>query len=403
MLVPPRSAPRSDLADADSTAQSATLLEARRRAHPSGRHRRGSVDVAVRHAAAWIALHGLVAACLVGVCVDMAHARTEDVPPLPPRLSETGLFVPGTNEIDPKHLSFSPQYPLWSDGAIKRRWMNVPPGATIDASNPDAWVFPPGTRLWKEFGYARPIETRYIERLADGSWRLAAYVWNADGTDAMLAPAEGIAALTAPSAPGGRYAIPSRDDCRTCHEGAAVPVLGVGALQLSPDRDPLAPHAEPPSASHVDLPGLVARGILRNLPRTLLDRPPRVTAGSPVARAALGYMHGNCGHCHNDVGSLASLDLSLAQETALPDTAVKVLRSTLGHSSDFRPRDAQPVTQRVVPGSPDASVLMLRARSRNPTTQMPPLGTRLADDEGLALIDRWIRHALPPQRKEIAP
>jgi mono/diheme cytochrome c family protein len=181
-----------------------------------------------------------------------------------------------------------------------------------------------------------------------------------------------------------------------------VPVLGVGALQLSPDRDPLAPHAEPQSATQADLPGLVARGILRNLPRSLLDRPPRVTASSPVARAALGYMHGNCGHCHNDAGSLAALELSLAQETALSDTSAKVLRSTLGHSSSFRPRDPLPATQRVVPGSPDTSVLMLRARSRNPMTQMPPLGTRLADDEGLALIDRWIRHELPPQRKEIA-
>lgn len=379
MLVPSRSAHRSDIADADCTPQSAVL--------PGG----------------WIALHGIVAACAIGVCVDMAHAGADDGPPLPQRLSETGLFSPGTTQVDPKHLSFSPQYPLWSDGAIKRRWLHVPPGATIDASNPDAWVFPPGTRLWKEFGHDRPIETRFIERLADGSWRFAAYVWNAEGTDADLAPAKGIAKLAVKGAPRGTYAVPSRDDCRTCHEGGAAPVLGVSALQLSPDRDPLAPHAEPKSAAHVDLPGLVARGILRELPRTLIDRPPRVTASSPIARAALGYMHGNCGHCHNDVGPLASLELSLTQETARSDTAAKVLYSTLGHSSSFRPREAQPVTQRVVPGRPDSSVLMLRARSRNPMTQMPPLGTQLADDEGLALIDRWIRHELPTPTKEVTP
>ena len=33
-----------------------------------------------------------------------------------------------------------------------------------------------------------------MQRLADGSWRYAAYVWNADGTDAVLAPAEGAVA-----------------------------------------------------------------------------------------------------------------------------------------------------------------------------------------------------------------
>jgi len=264
-------------------------------------------------------------------------------------------------------------------------------------------VFPPGTRLWKEFVHGRPVETRFIERLADGSWRFATYVWNADGTDALLAPAEGIAAHPAKTAPGGKYAVPSRDDCRACHEGGAATVLGVSALQLSPDRDPLAPHAETRTATQIDLPGLVARGILRNLPAALLDRPPRVTASTPVARAALGYLHGNCGHCHNDVGPLASLELSLAQETALADTAAKVLHSTLGYTSGYRPRGAQPATQRIVPGRPDASVLLLRMRSRNPMSQMPPLGTQVADDEGLALIERWIHHEVPPLPKEVTP
>jgi hypothetical protein len=30
-------------------------------------------------------------------------------------------------------------------------------------------------------------------------------------------------------------------------------------------------------------------------------------------------------------------------------------------------------------------------RSRAPLIQMPPLGTALVDEEGLALIERWIR------------
>ena len=54
----------------------------------------------------------------------------------------------------------------------------------------------------------------------------------------------GIREMPAPKAPGARYTIPAQDDCRACHEGAPVPVLGFSALQLSPDRDPLAPHAE---------------------------------------------------------------------------------------------------------------------------------------------------------------
>ncbi len=44
----------------------------------------------------------------------------------------------------------------------------------------------------------------------------------------------------------------------------------------------------------------------------------------------------------------------------------------------------------VAPGRPDASVLIARLRSRNPQTQMPPLGTQILDADALALLERWI-------------
>src|SRR5690606_10733603 len=100
------------------------------------------------------------------------------------------------------------------------------------------------------------------ERLADGSWRYATYIWNEVGSDAELAPAGGIPALPVRGAPDGNYSIPSENDCRACHEAAAQPVLGFSALQLSPDRDPLAPHAETPGPTYVDLRVLHERGLL---------------------------------------------------------------------------------------------------------------------------------------------
>ena len=86
------------------------------------------------------------------------------------------------------------------------------------------------------------------------------------------------------AAPGGRYAVPSRNDCLACHEGAPVPVLGFSALQLSPDRDPLAPHAEPARNDHANLSNLVASGRLRNLPRRYVEQPPRIAADVADAR-----------------------------------------------------------------------------------------------------------------------
>lgn len=344
----------------------------------------------VRHVLLFaVRLAALTAAAWPGVSrADGAGAAA----PLPQTLAETGLFALGTVEVAPDKLAYSPQYPLWSDGAHKRRWLSLPPGARIDASDPDAWQFPPGTRLWKEFGYEKPVETRYLERLADGSWRFASYVWDADGTNATLAPAEGVAALPVAEAPAGRYAVPSRDDCLACHEGTAVPVLGVSALQLSPDRDPLAPHAEAPAAGAVDLARLSALGLVGNLPPELLEAPPRIAAASPVARAALGYLHGNCGHCHNAGGPLDDLDLDLQQPAAASPAATEASLATLiGYAGEFTLGD---IDTRVVPGAAASSLLLARMRSRNAIVQMPPLGTQVGDEQAIALIARWIRNEL---------
>jgi hypothetical protein len=323
---------------------------------------------------------------------------------LPARLSDTGLFAPGTaSEVRAGIAGFSPQYPLWSDAAEKRRWLRLPPGKAIDARHADAWVFPIGTQLWKEFAQnGRPVETRYIQRFADGSWRFAAYLWRADGRDADLAPAGG-AMVSLPA--GGLYAVPSRADCLACHGGAAVPVLGFSALQLSPDRDPLAVHGRPQQPGDIDLRGLAARGWLRRYRTALLANPPRIAAGSAVERAALGYLHANCGHCHNDSGNQAPVHLRLAQTVHDARASREaVLRSTAGAGSRYRPAGGAPAVPVVVPGNPQASLLALRMRSRQSQVQMPPLGTLLVDAEGLALVDRWILHlpALTPM-KETSP
>jgi hypothetical protein len=324
-------------------------------------------------------------------------AHGDAIAPLPQRLSETGLYAPGTTDmLGAGHLAFTPQYPLWSDGASKRRWLSLPPGTAIDAADPNAWVFPRGTRLWKEFALGRRVETRMIERLADGSWRYATYVWNEAGTDALLAPAGGIRLANVPGAPGGIYVVPGEADCRACHEGAAVPVLGAGALQLSPERDPLAPHGEAPRTGDVDLRTLVARGLLVNLPPALVESPPRIPARSAVERAAVGYLHGNCGHCHNAVDSGAGVPVSLllAHDVLAPQQSVRdALAGMLERPSRVKPPGMrQPVL--VAAGDAGASVLAVRMRSRAPALQMPPLGTQVADPEGIALIERWINHSL---------
>jgi hypothetical protein len=304
-----------------------------------------------------------------------APARGE-VPTPPPTLRETGLYADwNARTIAPGVAPFVPQYPLWTDGATKRRWIALPPGAAIDASDPDAWQLPVGTRLWKEFSVGRVIETRYMERGA-GGWAYATYVWNEAGTEATLAPARGAATDVALGG-GATYTIPSHGDCLACHASGPTAVLGFSALQLSPDRDPLAPHRAPPPAGAIDLVTLLERDQLRGLPAELPILPPRIAARTPTERAALGYLHGNCGGCHRDDGPLASLGLVLANGEAL--------RTAVGRPSRF----GAPAL-RIAAGAPDASVLVTRLRSRAAATQMPPIGTAVVDDEAVRLIATWI-------------
>lgn len=319
---------------------------------------------------------------------------------LPRRLHDTGLYADADRgALHADVVSFSPQYPLWSDGADKQRWMRLPAGKSIDAKNPDAWVFPVGTKFWKTFSHdGQPIETRLIERLVDGSWRFATYVWDAQRSAAELAPPRGVT-LGVPAAPGGRYRVPGRGDCLACHGGTTVPVLGLTALQLSPERDPNAVHGRAKSGTELDLRELVERGLVRDLPERLLAEPPRIAASSSSERAALGYLHANCAHCHHADEGRVPVRLTLMQRVAdARASATQVLRSMFDSPSRYQTR-AGSEARVAVPGDAAASVLMQRMGSRDERVQMPPLGTELSDSEGLALLARWLNHDLV-QRKE---
>ena len=326
---------------------------------------------------------------------------------LPPRLSLTGLYA-ADGSVDPRNRPFSPQYPLWTDGAGKARWVHLPPGARIDVSDVDAWRFPVGTTFWKEFGWAgRKVETRIIRRDVEG-WRFGSYAWLEDQTDALLAPPQGLRDVYE-VAPRARHDIPSLADCAVCHGSAPSFILGFSALQLSDDRDPHAPHAEVVPAGGVTLGSLVAEGLLEP-PRPELQRnPPRVRESDPVARAAVGYLSANCGHCHHTRGALGRLDFGLLQSTSAQDAAA-TFATTLDVPSRYLVPDTPEELCRIVsPGHPEHSALLYRMRSRRPASQMPPVGSALVDVEGVALVEAWIRSlveladAQAPQLAQIAP
>lgn len=329
-----------------------------------------------------------LALALIG---PLLAGASPEAPLVPQFLEETGLYADvGRLVVDPRHLAFTPQYPLWTDGASKRRWIALPAGTVIDGSDPNNWIFPVGTRLWKEFSFGgQRIETRYLERQADG-WRYGVYAWSADGRSAALVPDGRRRAY--PLAGGRAHRIPSLGDCKACHEGGRGPVLGFSALQLSPDRDPNAPHAE--AVSGADLAMLIDTGLLIGLPASLREAPPRIATTSATERATLGYLHGNCGHCHNARGALRNLGLVLSHTVGTREQAA--ISSTVAHPvRNPAPGQSADALMRIEPQHPERSALLQRMASRYGALQMPPLGTEIVDAAAVALIRRWIADTTP--------
>lgn len=331
----------------------------------------------------------VLAAAIVGALTIHGLAS----PHLPQRLSDTGLFVPGSRAVDPRNRPYSPQYPLWTDGAGKSRWLRLPGGSRIDISDVERWDFPVGTRLWKEFTFnGRKVETRLLWRSSAGDWTFASYVWNDDQTDAVLAPAEGVR-RAAEVAPGKWHAIPSRDDCRACHDNGRV-VLGVTALQLSDDRDPNAPHAEVQQPGMLTLRTLAAEGLVTRA--ELLAGPSPRIPGDARTRAALGYLTANCGHCHYDDSRVATVRHPLLMPAFGTTPQVRAaIDSLIARRTAWDLPHAEPGTTTMLrAGEPERSAIVARMRSRRPSTQMPPLGTVLQDRDAIDLLSRWIE-ALP--------
>ncbi len=280
-----------------------------------------------------------------------------------------------TKQLAPDVVPFEPRFKLWSDGAQKERFLVLPAGQSVDSSDMDHWFFPVGTMLFKQFSLGgKRLETRLIERTGENrfDYWMGSFVWNEDETDAVFTRdgAEDVG--------GTNHDVPSVTQCGTCHNGEAGRVLGFSAAQLASD---------PPQDGLRQL--IDAGRISPAIPA------PYSPPGDEATSKALGYLHANCGHCHNPNGSArpdTDMVLRLALEESTPEST-EIYRSTVGVSlQNFL---AAGFEYRVVAGSSTDSAIVYRMGERDGETQMPPLGTELVDDDGIASVRAWIDSLSP--------
>jgi hypothetical protein len=294
---------------------------------------------------------------------DFRDCATVDVSlaeALPSRLSETPLYSDIANgQVSDAAIEFTPRFPLWTDGAEKRRWLMLPEGEPVDTQDADDWVFPVGTRTFKDFTRDGVlIETRMNLKTTDG-WAAAAYIWNDAGDDALkqLVTAEDVA--------GTPHDVPGAAECQACHGGRRDFTLGFSATQLDLDT-----RAE-----------LFAAGVLSDPVESEIQLDATLWEG-------LGYLHGNCSHCHNS-GRNQQAQATDCYTLADDDNFDATLPANLAAIEDA------PVllTGSFLLGTTQDSDVLDRMSSRNQSLQnpsMPPLGTEIVDPEGISAVEALI-------------
>ena len=148
----------------------------------------------------------------------------------PSTLECAGLYADfASKTLSRNAQAYAPAVPLWSDGATKERWIELPTGQKIDASDPNEWTFPIGTKLFKQFTYqGKRVETRMFQKTAANYWVHATYAWSADETATTIS----YGGTVPVDADGGTWVIPTADDCDSCHRGRTDRILGFEQVSL---------------------------------------------------------------------------------------------------------------------------------------------------------------------------
>jgi uncharacterized repeat protein (TIGR03806 family) len=339
----------------------------------------------------------------------------------PRKLSETGLFT-STKDLTPAPglIPYSVNAQLWSDHAIKERYIAIPGDGRIQYNAneypqpapgaPRGWKFPDGTVMVKTFflemeagkpASRRRLETRLLhfqqlagtEEVGDQYWRGYTYIWNDEQTDAVLADAGGVDrkfTIRDPKAPGGQreqtWHFPSRTECVMCHTMPAKFVLGVNTLQLNRDHDYGGVKANQlRTLEHI---GLFTKPLPEppeRLPRLYDYEDERV----PLDQRARSYLHANCAHCHMKWGG-GNADFQLL--ATLPLKELGIVGTQPGHGT-FGIEGAAVLA----PGHPEKSMIYYRMGKLG-LGRMPHIASSVVDERGVKLIGDWIKQ-LPEQGK----
>ena len=297
-------------------------------------------------------------------------------------------------------IPYNPNTPLWSDGAVKTRWMALPynggsdtTGQQIGFATNGEWSFPSGTVFVKHFALVtdetnsnaplRRLETRLLVRDINSAVYGVTYKWRADNSDADLLAtslSENILITNATGVRTQMWYYPSPADCLQCHKPVANYVLGLKTRQLNGNLTYPSTGVTDNQLRAFNRLGLLNPAIDEAQIPTYSQMVSVTNLAADITNRFRSYVDANCAQCHRPGGVThasfdARYDTPLASQGIVNGTVV----TSLGIDN---PRV-------VTPHDIWRSILYQRANVRT-AIQMPPLASNLVDSNAMAVFVAFI-------------
>jgi uncharacterized repeat protein (TIGR03806 family) len=319
---------------------------------------------------------------------------------LPALLSLTGIFsnTPGMLPA-PGLIPYLPNTPLWSDGALKTRYLAVPNAGgnllaneQITFSPTGSWTFPPGTVFVKTFelntdtgnpNVRHRLETRLLVCDTNGGVYGVTYKWRADNSDADLLAGsltENIAITNSTGITTQAWYYPSPGDCLTCHTPVAKYVLGLNTRQLNNVQTYAGSSVTDNQLRALNRAGLLNPAFDEAAIAGFEKLSSLTNSAAPLQERVRSYLDANCAQCHQPGGTGPTFDARY--DTPFPAQNLTNYPATFplgyNHAMVIKPQDIW------------RSVIYDRMNSTNPAIKMPPLARNLIDTNGVAVLASWI-------------
>lgn len=308
------------------------------------------------------------------------------------KLSDYGFFASPIGELHPQAAlaGYELATPLFTDYAIKDRFILLPKGKSARYTGPGLLDFPDSTIILKTFSYVNEqdqrvrIETRMlVKNPADHQWMVMNYLWNPEQTEANRLIVGAKLPISLKDESGNLlhtvYQVPNTNDCKRCHisHGTLTPIgpktKNMNLVKSGEKINQLEHWRQ--TGIVVDLP-----------PIETIDQFPdwKDKDRFTLDQRARAYLDVNCAHCHSPGGDASNTGLFLEYDQK-DVNHLGIMKEPVSAGGG-----AGGLNYNIIPGDAKHSILAYRMNSTVPGTAMPELARTITHKEGVALIVEWI-------------